>query len=98
MSPSITLPPHDTPLMGTSPFPPIQDYAFLSDSHTSALLAPDGSIEWMGIPRFDSPSIFGALLDRRAGTFRVGPYGIQVPLSVRYLPGTMIVETTWMTA
>jgi GH15 family glucan-1,4-alpha-glucosidase len=96
MSPSITLPPHDTPLMGTSPFPPIQDYAFLSDSHTSALLAPDGSIEWMGIPRFDSPSIFGALLDRRAGTFRVGPYGIQVPLSVRYLPGTMIVETTWM--
>ncbi|WP_249010322.1 glycoside hydrolase family 15 protein [Conexibacter sp. DBS9H8] len=96
MSPSITLPPHDVPLIGESPFPLIQDYAFLSDCHTGALVAPDGSIEWMSVPRFDSPSIFGALLDRRAGSFRVGPYGIQVPLSVRYLPGTMILETSWM--
>src|SRR5438105_4100387 len=97
MSPSIPLPPHDTPLSGGSPFPPIADYAFLSDCHTGALVAPDGSIEWMCIPRFDSPSVFGALLDRRAGSFRVGPYGMVVPLSVRYVPGTMIVETTWMT-
>jgi GH15 family glucan-1,4-alpha-glucosidase len=96
VSPSIPLPPHDTPLTGGSPFPPIADYAFLSDCHTGALLAPDGSIEWMGVPRFDSPSIFGALLDRRAGSFRVGPYGLVVPLSVRYLPGTMIIETTWL--
>ena len=96
MSPSIPLPPHDTRLTGGSPFPPIADYAFLSDCHTGALLAPDGSIEWMGVPRFDSPSMFGALLDRRAGSFRVGPYGLVVPLSIRYLPGTMVVETTWM--
>jgi GH15 family glucan-1,4-alpha-glucosidase len=96
MCPSISLPQHDVPLVGASPFPPIQDYAFLSDCHTGALVAPDGSIEWMCIPRFDSPSIFGALLDRRAGTFRVGPYGVLVPLNVRYLPGTMILETTWM--
>ena len=96
MSPTIPIPPHDTPLTGGSPFPPIADYAFLSDCHTGALLAPDGSIEWMGIPRFDSPSIFGSLLDRRAGSFRVGPYGLLVPLSVRYIPGTMIVETTWL--
>jgi GH15 family glucan-1,4-alpha-glucosidase len=97
VSPSIPLPPHDAPLSGGSPFPPIADYAFLSDCHTGALLAPDGSIEWMCMPRFDSPSVFAALLDRRAGAFRVGPYGVLVPLSVRYVPGTMIVETTWMT-
>jgi GH15 family glucan-1,4-alpha-glucosidase len=83
--------------MGGSPFPPIADYAFLSDCHTGALVAPDGSIEWMCLPRFDSPSVFGNLLDRRAGCFRVGPYGLVVPLSVRYVPGTMILETTWMT-
>jgi GH15 family glucan-1,4-alpha-glucosidase len=80
-----------------SPFPPIADYAFLSDCHTGALLAPHGTIEWLCVPRFDSPSIFGALLDRGAGGFRLGPYGISVPGSRRYEPGTNIVETTWMT-
>jgi GH15 family glucan-1,4-alpha-glucosidase len=95
--PSIRLPPHDTPLTGGSPFPPIGDYGFLSDCHTGALIAPDGSVEWMCLPRFDSPSLFGALLDRRAGSFRVGPYATLVPLSVRYVPGTMTLETTWMT-
>src|ERR1035438_4938571 len=97
MCPSIPIPPHDVPLVGGSPFPPIADYAFLSDCHTGALVAPDGSIEGMCVPRFDSPSVFGSLLDRRAGSFRLGPFGIVVPLSSRYLPGTMILETTWMT-
>jgi len=96
VSPSIPLPPHDRPLTGGSPFPAIADYAFLSDCHTCALVAPDGSIEWMGVPRFDSPSMFGALLDRRAGSFRVGPYGLSVPLAVRYMPGTLVLETTWL--
>jgi alpha,alpha-trehalase len=81
----------------SSPFPPIADYAFLSDCHTGALLAPNGTIEWLCAPRFDSPSIFGALLDRGAGGFRLGPYGTLVPGSRRYEPGTNIVETTWMT-
>jgi GH15 family glucan-1,4-alpha-glucosidase len=96
MSPSIRLPPPDAPLTGGSAFPAIADYAFLSDCHTCALVAPDGNVEWMCIPRFDSPSVFGALLDRRAGGFRLGPYGLSVPLSVRYVPGTMVLETTWM--
>jgi len=80
-----------------SPFPPIADYAFLSDCHTGALVAPDGSIEWLCLPYFDSPSIFSALLDRGAGTFRVGPYGVAVPAARRYEPGTNVLETTWMT-
>jgi GH15 family glucan-1,4-alpha-glucosidase len=81
----------------SSPFPPIADYGFLSDCHTGALVASDGSIEWMCIPYFDSPSAFGAMLDRGAGSWRVGPYGIYVPAGRRYIPGTNIIETTWMT-
>ncbi|MDQ6811153.1 MAG: glycoside hydrolase family 15 protein [Actinomycetota bacterium] len=80
-----------------SPFPPIADYGFLSDCHTGALVASDGSIEWMCLPHFDSPSIFGAMLDRGAGSWRVGPYGVFVPAGRRYVPGTNIIETTWMT-
>ena len=81
-----------------SPFPPIADYGFLSDCHTGALVASDGSIEWMCLPHFDSPSVFGALLDRGAGSWRVGPYGVYVPAGRRYIPGTNVIETTWMTA
>ncbi|MGD0197826.1 MAG: glycoside hydrolase family 15 protein [Solirubrobacteraceae bacterium] len=82
---------------GTSPFPPIAEYAFLSDCHTGALVAPDGSVEWLCLPRFDGPSVFGALLDRGAGSFRLAPYGIDVPAGRRYVPGTNVLETTWMT-
>jgi alpha,alpha-trehalase len=85
------------PTATDSPFPPIADYGFLSDCHTCALVASDGSIEWMCLPHFDSPSIFGALLDRGAGSWRVGPYGVYVPAGRRYIPGTNIIETTWMT-
>ncbi len=85
------------PMPGESPFPPIADYGFLSDCHTCALLASDGSIEWMCLPHFDSPSVFGALLDRGAGSWRVGPYGVYVPAGRRYIPGTNLIETTWMT-
>ena len=82
---------------GDSRFPPIEDYAFLSDCHTGALVAPDGAVEWMCLPRFDSESIFAALLDRGAGRFRVGPRGVRVPVARRYEPGTNTLETTWAT-
>jgi alpha,alpha-trehalase len=78
-----------------SPFPPIAEYAFLSNCHTGALIAPDGAIDWLCVPRFDSPSVFGTLLDRQAGFFRLGPFGINVPSSRRYEPGTNTLETTW---
>ena len=80
-----------------SPFPPIADYAFLSNCHTGALVAPDGAIDWLCVPRFDSPSIFGTLLDREAGSFRFGPFGINVPSTRIYEPGTNILNTTWHT-
>jgi GH15 family glucan-1,4-alpha-glucosidase len=83
--------------LGGSPFPPIADYAFLSDCETVALVAPSGNVEWMCLPRVDSPSVFGAMLDRDAGSFRLGPLGIHVPASRRYLPGTMVLETSWWT-
>ena len=82
---------------GRSPFPPIADYAFLSDCETNCLIAPSGAVEWMCLPRPDSPSVFGALLDRSAGTFRIGPYDEMVPAARRYLPGSLMVETTWQT-
>ncbi|HET9417064.1 MAG TPA: glycoside hydrolase family 15 protein, partial [Candidatus Limnocylindria bacterium] len=78
-----------------SPFPPIGDYAFLSDCETTALVAPSGNVEWLCLPRLDSPSVFGSILDRDAGGFRFGPSDILVPAARRYLPGTMVLETSW---
>src|SRR5215207_3238850 len=80
-----------------SPFPPIAAYAFLSNCHTGALVAPDGSVDWLCVPAFDSPSAFGNLLDRGAGSFRLGPYGINVPTARTYVPGTHVLTTTWHT-
>jgi alpha,alpha-trehalase len=84
--------------MTASPFPPIAEYAFLSDCETCALVAPNGNVEWLCLPRFDSPSVFGAILDRDAGGFRLGPDDVEVPAARRYLPGTNVVETSWGTA
>jgi GH15 family glucan-1,4-alpha-glucosidase len=83
--------------LGGSPFPPIADYALLSDCEVCALVAPGGSIEWLSLPQMDGPSVFAAILDRYAGQFRVGPVDRTVPAGRRYLPGTMILETTWGT-
>ena len=80
-----------------STFPPIADYGFLSNCEQSCLIAPDGSVEWLCLPRPDSPSVFGALLDRAAGLFRFGPGNAHVPQHRRYVPGTMVLETTWQT-
>jgi GH15 family glucan-1,4-alpha-glucosidase len=80
-----------------SPFTPIADYAFLSNCHTGALVAPDGAIDWLCVPAFDSPSVFGSLLDREAGFFRLGPYGIDHPADRHYEPGTNLLVTTWKT-
>ena len=83
--------------VGGSPYPPISDYAFLSDCEVNALVAPSGNIEWLCLPRMDSPSVFGSILDRDAGGFRFGPADVMVPADRRYIPGTMVLETSWGT-
>jgi len=80
-----------------SPFTPIAEYAFLSNCHTGALIAPDGAVDWLCVPRFDSPSVFGSLLDREAGLFRFAPFGINHPTARHYDPGTNVLITTWKT-
>jgi alpha,alpha-trehalase len=82
---------------GRSPFPPIAEYGFLSDREVNALVAPSGAVEWMCLPRPDGPTVFGAILDRDAGSFRVAPLDQGVPAGRRYLPGTNVLETTWQT-
>jgi GH15 family glucan-1,4-alpha-glucosidase len=80
-----------------SPFTPIADYAFLSDCHTGALVAPDGAIDWLCVPSFDAPSVFGSLLDREAGFARFAPFGINHPTARTYEPGTNVLRVTWKT-
>jgi GH15 family glucan-1,4-alpha-glucosidase len=87
----------DQPSWGRSQFPPIGDYGFLSDCETTALIAPNGGIEWLCLPRMDSPSVFGSILDRGAGSFHISPDGVEVPAARRYIPGTMVLETSWWT-
>jgi GH15 family glucan-1,4-alpha-glucosidase len=81
----------------TTGFSPIAEHGFLSDCTTTALVSPGGNVEWLCLPRMDSPSVFGGLLDRDAGLFRLGPAGVQVPAARRYVPGTTVLETSWWT-
>jgi alpha,alpha-trehalase len=75
---------------------PVAAYGLVADCNTAALVAQDGSIDWLCLPRYDSPSIFGRILDPDAGHWSVRPVG---PCSSehRYVPGTLVVETTFTT-
>ena len=75
---------------------PIGDYALLSDRHSAALASRRGSIDWLCFPRFDSPSVFGRLLDDRAGHGSLCPRGVTA-IARRYLNQTMVLETTYRT-
>ncbi|MCI4066502.1 glycoside hydrolase family 15 protein [Micromonospora sp. R77] len=77
---------------------PIEDYALIGDLHTAALVARDGSIDWLCLPRFDSPACFAALLDdERAGHWRIAPAGGGAATRRRYRDDTLLLETEWDT-
>ena len=96
--PLATAPASTTGPGGVGSFPPIADYGFIADREVTALIAPSGNIEWLCLPRPDAPSVFGSILDRSAGSFRLGPTELFAPAGRRYIPGTNILETTWHTS
>lgn len=75
----------------------IGDYALIGDCHSAALVGRDGSIDWACFPRFDSPSVFGKILDQdRGGFFRIAP-AAGYTTRRRYLDDTNVLETTFTT-
>lgn len=78
---------------------PIEDYALLSDCRTGALVSRDGSIDWLCLPRFDAPSLFGALLgEPRNGCWSLRPLDATATSERHYVSDTFILVTRWETA
>ncbi|CAN5700761.1 glycoside hydrolase family 15 protein [soil metagenome] len=77
---------------------PIEDYAVLGDTGTAALVGQDGSVDWLCLPRFDSPACFSALLGTpEHGRWLLGPVDGRAACSRRYVGDSAVLETTWTT-
>ncbi|MFF4797809.1 glycoside hydrolase family 15 protein [Streptomyces sp. NPDC001351] len=79
--------------------PRIEDYALIGDEQTAALVGRDGSVDWLCLPRFDSPACFAKLLgDKENGHWRIAPKGAKGPCTRRaYRPDTLVLDTEWET-
>src|SRR5437762_12114580 len=76
---------------------PIAEYGLLAECNSAALVTRDGSIDWLCLPRYDSPAVFARILDPDAGHWSIQPVrGFSVPR--RYLPGALVIETVFSTA
>jgi GH15 family glucan-1,4-alpha-glucosidase len=81
------------------PYQPIENYGLIGNLHTAALVGMDGSIDWMCIPNFDSPSVFGAILDdKKGGRFRIAATGDNITRKQHYWPNTNILITRFLNA
>ncbi len=77
---------------------PIEDYALIGDLHTAALISREGTLDWLCMPRFDSPSMFAALVGPEdAGHWTLAPVGRVTHTERAYLPGTFVLRTLWRT-
>jgi GH15 family glucan-1,4-alpha-glucosidase len=94
----IAITPKSAPVRRDEGYLPIADYALLSDCHSAALVGRDGSIDWLCLPRFDSPAVFARILDPAAGHWSITASDEDATAERRYLPGTLVVETTFRTA
>ncbi|MCY9555822.1 DUF5911 domain-containing protein, partial [Paenibacillus apiarius] len=80
-------------------YPAIEDHGLIGDLQTAALVTCDGTIDWFCAPRFDSPSIFAALLDKdKGGFFQIAPHEVRYVTKQLYLPGTPILITRFISA
>src|SRR3954471_6642089 len=79
-----------------SGFRPIGDYGLLADCTSAALVDRAGSIDWLCLPRYDSPAVFSRLLDPTAGHWSITPTSA-FTVERRYLPGSLVIETTLRT-
>lgn len=77
---------------------PIAEHAFLSDARSAALVTREGSIDWLCLPRFDSPSVLGRLLDDEAGHLLLRPADPAAVPTRRYLPQSLVLQTSWACA
>jgi GH15 family glucan-1,4-alpha-glucosidase len=80
-------------------YQPIQNYGLIGNMHTAALVGRDGSVDWLCMPDFDSPSVFAAILDDgKGGRFRIAPACSMERVTCRqiYLPDTNVLVTRFL--
>ncbi|MBD0283670.1 MAG: glycoside hydrolase family 15 protein, partial [Thermoleophilaceae bacterium] len=96
MTESSTVSPHPAPTAEARRSQPIANYGLLADCNSAALVDREGSIDWLCFPRYDSDAVFARILDPAGGHWSIRPAGAFTS-ERRYLPGTLVVETTFTT-